>query len=336
MQWLWKLKVTPKLHLFLWLVWWDRLPTKNLLHLRNIVQDNECPCCKDESENTLHVLRDCVRAEKVWDLLSPPVTFWHQGQVGLWIKESVSIDRETQGVSWSILIPFLCYEIWVGRNKFVFEGVQPATPHATLARSVQQAKYFLAASLSTQDLSPIPVPYSVESFINRNHFTVNWVHVNVDASYVDIETESCIAGIIRNNYGRWKLGFCCLSYTANPLHAELIAIRQGLHIASEEGYTHVALHSDCSQAISMILQSERFEEDFYSDLILQCRELLLYFQETSLSFVKRADNRPVDAMTHGARRETTPLNLIRMYPSPPDYCQTLLANDCKRLFNVVI
>lgn len=32
LEWLWKGTLTPKLKIFLWLVWWDRLPTKHLLN----------------------------------------------------------------------------------------------------------------------------------------------------------------------------------------------------------------------------------------------------------------------------------------------------------------
>lgn len=71
-----------------------------------------------------------------------------------------------------------------------------------------------------------------QSWVNIPH---HWVHVNIDASLIDIETKTSVAGIIRDKHGLCCLIFYCLSYASNLLHAELLAIRQGLHMANDGG-----------------------------------------------------------------------------------------------------
>lgn len=57
LEWLWKGTLTPKLKIFLWLVWWDRLPTKHLLNQRKIASSNLCPLCQDHVESSIHIVR---------------------------------------------------------------------------------------------------------------------------------------------------------------------------------------------------------------------------------------------------------------------------------------
>lgn len=75
------------------------------------------------------------------------------------------------------------------------------------------------------------------------NYSMSYVHVNVDASFMKIETITSIAGVIRNHWVDWIRGFQGLSYATNSLHAECLAIRQGLHIASKAKFSHIVIHS---------------------------------------------------------------------------------------------
>lgn len=75
-------------------------------------------------------------------------------------------------------------------------------------------------------------------------------------------------------------------------------------------------------------------EKFYSDIILDCRELQHYFQEMRFTFIRRTErtkNQIVDALAHGCMMGHEPLNVIRRFLVPPNYCQNLLSMDCNRL-----
>ena len=325
-EWVWRLNIPPKLQIFAWLVWWGRLPTRGLLQHRQIIHDSRCTCCHLGNESVIHVLRDCIKASQVWELVTPPTSFWTEAP-GEWFRECVRSTKSFEGVSWETLIPFVCFEIWKGRNAAVFEDKQHPSPQITLKKALALTRSFIAH----QD-NPVNSPCTVSNCrLNISH---PWVHVNVDASFVDIETKTSLACVIRDYQGIWCQGFYCLSYASNPLHAELLAIRQGLHMASEANYTFIALHSDCQEAVQMVNSTNELYEDFYSDIIMECRELRHYFQEMSITFVKRKNNQVADALSHKCRSGVDSLNVIRNLPFPPNYCLDLLTMDCKRLFAI--
>lgn len=104
------------------------------------------------------------------------------------------------------------------------------------------------------------------------------VHVNVDASFVNIETKSSCVGVIRDKQGEWCLGFHSLSHASNSLHAELMTICQGLHVGSEANYIYVALHSNCKQAIDLTNNMNDIHDDFCSDIVMDCRSCDIIFK----------------------------------------------------------
>lgn len=66
---IWNLKVTPKISVFLWRVFGNRLPSSDNLLKRNIQvdgQDFNCPFCELAAESLDHMLLWCHKAEEVW------------------------------------------------------------------------------------------------------------------------------------------------------------------------------------------------------------------------------------------------------------------------------
>lgn len=108
-------------------------------------------------------------------------------------------------------------------------------------------------------------------------------------------------------------------YASNALYAKLLAIRHGLDLASEANYTHIVIYSDCKQAVDMVNNTILDYEDFYSDIVMDYRELLHYFQETRLLFVRRKDNQVADALSHRCRSTGGDhIHIICHLPTPPD------------------
>ncbi|CAJ2645759.1 unnamed protein product [Trifolium pratense] len=64
--WLWNISAQEKLKFFLWTALHNSLPTREMLCHRNMLQANHCPRCNQEIETTLHYLRDCDFAIRLW------------------------------------------------------------------------------------------------------------------------------------------------------------------------------------------------------------------------------------------------------------------------------
>lgn len=67
----WKWKGPQCIKTFIWLVIHDRLKTKAEVIRRHILMDNSYERCGIEVETTLHVLRDCLVAKRVWNQFIP-------------------------------------------------------------------------------------------------------------------------------------------------------------------------------------------------------------------------------------------------------------------------
>ena len=68
---LWRLKVPQRCRMFMWLTCKESLLTNKARVSRGLSTSDHCGCCQNMSETILHVLRDCMKATKVWLLLLP-------------------------------------------------------------------------------------------------------------------------------------------------------------------------------------------------------------------------------------------------------------------------
>ena len=137
MDWLWKGNISPKIKIFLWLVWWDRLPTNKLLHHRNIIQSPLCPSCHSFEESSKHVLNECTYARGVWEKL--PLTSQSHDRVEEWLVSNLQEKIMFRGLPMNYLFPFICWELWIQRNKFVFENSPLPSPELTIDKAHKNA-----------------------------------------------------------------------------------------------------------------------------------------------------------------------------------------------------
>jgi hypothetical protein len=61
----WKIKIPPKIHFFLWLLFHNKLLTRDNLVKRQSVDDLTCVFC-NELESCQHLFFDCVVASELW------------------------------------------------------------------------------------------------------------------------------------------------------------------------------------------------------------------------------------------------------------------------------
>lgn len=68
--WIWKLKIPPKINLFIWKCAHHRIPTKSILFSHSTHHSQLCARC-NETETPFHVLRDCDFARNIWISFAP-------------------------------------------------------------------------------------------------------------------------------------------------------------------------------------------------------------------------------------------------------------------------
>lgn len=219
--------------------------------------------------------------------------------------------------------------MWKNRNNFVFDQTPYPPTNVTLYRACILVNEFIA------HLPPITSHPQVDPHIRERVFSTVVLYP-CWCVLCGHSNKTSLAGVVHENHGNWLFGFHCISYAANPLFAELLAIRQPLHAASDANITHIALHSDSKKAVDLINSHDEVFDDFYSEIITDCRELQLYFRMRRLIFTKREDNKVADKLAHEYRSRCNTLNVIRHFSNPPNYCQDIVMDDYIRLFTITL
>jgi hypothetical protein len=115
----WKLRVPPRIHFFLWLLSNNKLLTRDNLEKRRKVEDTTCLFCH-EPESVAHLFFGCVVATQAWGLLAGVIDF------------NAGTDYESMAKCWlcntkfgivNILSSAVCWGIWKLRNYLCFQGV---------------------------------------------------------------------------------------------------------------------------------------------------------------------------------------------------------------------
>ncbi|XP_037405530.1 uncharacterized protein LOC119268121 [Triticum dicoccoides] len=120
-KWLWKSRCTLKIKVFGWLLFFDRLNTKDLLirrHWRSPLNDNLCVICQELSyEDMLHLFFNCNFGRRVWNYLSID---WSRGpDILQCIQHARSSFRHTFFFE---VILTAAWNIWILRNGRTFRG----------------------------------------------------------------------------------------------------------------------------------------------------------------------------------------------------------------------
>lgn len=89
-NWIWSLQLIPKIKMFIWRCAHDCLPMRKIIFAHGEPNLRGCPRCRN-MESTIHVLRDCIWAQHIWENYLFPLLKNFQSEV--WLKEN-SILKE--------------------------------------------------------------------------------------------------------------------------------------------------------------------------------------------------------------------------------------------------
>lgn len=123
---IWKFAGPQRASLTLWQVAHNRLKTKALLWSRQILSSPVCDLCSSPWESTLHSVRDCIIARRIWRLVLPPPLlerFMSPTNPQDWIRANVSgpLLAETGYRHWPYIFWQLVHDIWSSRNLCLFQ-----------------------------------------------------------------------------------------------------------------------------------------------------------------------------------------------------------------------
>jgi hypothetical protein len=125
-QQIWNWKVPLKLKLFIWLAGKERILSWDALRRRGWEGPGICLLCSKASEDIHHLLVHCAFTKEVWNRL-----FKHYSLSFSWsgfsISDCFSLWSTQKSAPLSLAV-HVCWQIWLERNKAIFEDRPPSLP----------------------------------------------------------------------------------------------------------------------------------------------------------------------------------------------------------------
>jgi hypothetical protein len=113
-----------KIKLFCWLIAENKILTWKNLQKRGWKGPGMCSLCKAHRESTKHLFLNCPFTRLVWDELKKSMNL-EKGWNGITVVDSFK-NWSVQNYRLITLPTFVCWFIWVDRNKALFEGSSPS------------------------------------------------------------------------------------------------------------------------------------------------------------------------------------------------------------------
>lgn len=315
---IWKLKILEKLKVHIWLSRWDCPMTNTLRASRGLSETEACSHCECHAETTLHLLRDCYKAQEVWVAFLKPEEQSQFFSVNLrpWIDNNI---RKSQGDdSWPALFAIIYWTIWRARNSAIFDD--QCQDKQTQVPMITRMNHEILQAFKEDERE------------HRNHTShlnsqiplePRWWKLNTDSSVLGSQGKAGAGVPIRNHYGGWIGGFSSHVGVTDILTAELWEIRCGIKSATKMGCSNLHTETDSSEAIGVIVHRA---DPFYPLLNLMhdihYRLRAPFCQR--ISHIFREGNKPADWL---AKKGTCQDEKLVPWESPSSDISMLLVAD---------
>lgn len=294
--WIWDLPVLPKIKFFIWIVFLNRILTLNNLHFRGVECSIICPRCKLDVETPLHAFRDCPNLKQVWDCFRIPVmdSLNPDRSISDWVFDNCNSSSKSRiaNIPWSCIFPFILWTIWLDRNDLIHNPEIRRYSRGIVSLSKERCFEFWAA---------VDKP--------RNRFAFKEVQIgwspppsgsckmNTDGAAKSNPGMAAAGGVLRDSRGRWLGSFARNIGWTTSLEAELWALRDGLQLALNMEINDLILETDSLVAKDLISGMHSHGANRFSNLIFDCRQLMMLFPQCTITHTLREGNSVADDLS---------------------------------------
>ena len=121
--WVWKLKLPPKIQLFIWKCTHNQILMRSIIfsHLDQV--NTRCPRCM-EMETPIHVICDCAFAKNIRTSFPTDFLFSKFFTLDLhqWCKKNTKVNDLLGYVPWGVIFVFVLWAIWLDINSLIFSN----------------------------------------------------------------------------------------------------------------------------------------------------------------------------------------------------------------------
>ena len=224
-QWIWKLKILPRIQMFVWKCMHFSLGVNQCLLDRGLMVEAYYPWCQCEVESILHLLRDCPFSIRVWNQLGGYVNnsnfFSLSLQDWLFSNATSNLHHNSGPLPWNLVFFFSLWLLWKDRNMCVFNQKNP-NPNLNKDIVDRAAEFFFCA------YNGLVTKRMITKSIRWEKPRARWLTLNIDGSTGSNSGPAGGGGLVRDENGNWVKGFARRIGNTSSYLAELWALRDGL------------------------------------------------------------------------------------------------------------
>lgn len=289
MDWsrVWKLKIAPRIKVFLWKFLHDALP---FLVRRNVMDFSRCVSCGDPDDSCVHIIFYCSVASDIWDRFTHHFALPMRGTFDphSWFLENLG---RTSGSDMVACMAIIMWLLWSRRNLLLHEQeFQSAT--TIWARGLAMIDEFRLKRSESEGVVEVNTS-RCDSCIYSPFL------INTDASFIEDIVPPGVGWICRLPGGELVRAEGSPTPAQSALAAEAIAILVALQ---EDDWRRVRIQSD-SSVIIQSLSSTSFDAPWrILDILESIKAVVVLLDDVVFVYVHRDCNAAADWIAGLARR----------------------------------
>ncbi|KAL9236717.1 hypothetical protein vseg_011353 [Gypsophila vaccaria] len=320
----WRIPAPQKVRLFVWLVLQDRILSNSNRLKRGLADNARCSACGHLEETTLHILRECPKAKRIWLMIHSSLPSSDSFSLPLedWIMDNITCSSSFGIENWDTLFALTIWWTWRWRNCRVFdkESEIPGNPLGFLLKRLQET---VAAIARNESLFKQQSALRKEVFVRWAPPPYGWFVLNIDGASRGNPGSSGAGGIIRDDAGCFRRAFALKLGISTSMKAEIIAFARGLMMANDLHIPKLLIQTDSLMLVEMLQRKESLLSRPY--LLKACRELMEGHQwQVVIQHIYREANSSADWLANVAIDQEERLTVFEY---PPDCLKYLLRQD---------
>ncbi|KAH0672800.1 hypothetical protein KY290_025033 [Solanum tuberosum] len=194
-----------------------------------------------------------LRAKNQWNLDTCSFNFWNQLSIPTpltnnihsnidWLLDLKNLNHTfvNQSLRREMFFPFAIWHIWLNRNNNIFHNSNRSISiPMVISRTLKYV--FTDTSLSSRHSDKIMV-YVCWNPPPHGHYKLN-----IDGSFSSQTLVGGLGGVIRDEYGNWKMGLHQKHHSFNATSMEILALLRGIELAYHHNLIPLAIETDSTE-----------------------------------------------------------------------------------------
>ena len=273
----------------------------------------------------MHALRDCQVIKAIWFQLGrdrlDDKFFVSDSEDWLADNGMFNYPYSPNQPPWKSVFLFAIWSIWLKRNLLVFHN--KSAHHSLIPEILSKSSEFFHCTMS-----PRNAPRMTTKLIKWEKPASEWVKLNTVGSSLGNPGIAGCGGLVRDEDGKWVIGFARKIWKSSSFIAEIWALRDGLNVCLRKNLLLVEVELD-AKAVVDILARPNNSSEANSPLVDDCRHLIAQFHQIRINHCYREANRCADTL---ARMGTNQSQEFVLFHSPPMDLEFALLSDFNGLY----